>query len=137
MERGVHRTSDCGISDLMIDRQVYYVIAIASAATLIGYLFIPSIKIPHEKGDRLKTLLAGIKYVRDKPIVLGGLTIDLLMVGLVQSWFYYRICRGYPSRGSRGTWIDARNAGDRQRADGVFLDRRHELVVRVSTLGSL
>ncbi len=67
---------------LMIDRQVYYVIAIASAATLIGYLFIPSIKIPHEKGDRLKTLLAGIKYVRDKPIVLGGLTIDLLMVGL-------------------------------------------------------
>ncbi|MBU24967.1 MAG: MFS transporter [Gammaproteobacteria bacterium] len=67
---------------LMIDRQIYHAIALASAATLIGYLFIPSIKISQEKGDKLKTLLAGIKYVRDKPIILGGLTIDLLMVGL-------------------------------------------------------
>ncbi len=67
---------------LMIDREIYNVIALVSAATLIGYLFIPSIKIPREKGDRLGTLLAGIKYVHDKPIILGGLTIDLLMVGL-------------------------------------------------------
>ena len=67
---------------LMIDREIYNVIALVSAATLIGYLFIPSIKIPREKDDRLGTLLAGIKYVRDKPIILGGLTIDLLMVGL-------------------------------------------------------
>lgn len=66
---------------LMLDRQIYGVIALASAATLIGYLFIPSIRIPQEKGDRLKTLLAGIQYVRGKPIILGGLTIDLLMVG--------------------------------------------------------
>ena len=66
---------------LMLDRRIYDVIALASAATLIGYLFIPSIRIPQEKGDRLKTLLAGIQYVRGKPIILGGLTIDLLMVG--------------------------------------------------------
>ena len=66
---------------LLLDRQIYGVIALASAATLIGYLFIPSIRIPQEKGDRLKTLLAGIQYVRGKPIILGGLTIDLLMVG--------------------------------------------------------
>ena len=66
---------------LLLDRQIYAVIALASAATLIGYLFIPSIRIPQEKGDRLKTLLAGIQYVRGKPIILGGLTIDLLMVG--------------------------------------------------------
>ena len=66
---------------LMLDRRIYDVIALASAATLIGYLFIPSIRIPQEKGDRLKTLLAGIQYVRAKPIILGGLTIDLLMVG--------------------------------------------------------
>ncbi len=66
---------------LLLDRRIYDVIALASAATLIGYLFIPSIRIPQEKGDRLKTLLAGIQYVRGKPIILGGLTIDLLMVG--------------------------------------------------------
>lgn len=66
---------------LLLDRQIYGVIALASAATLIGYLFIPSIRIPQEQGDRLKTLLAGIQYVRGKPIILGGLTIDLLMVG--------------------------------------------------------
>ena len=66
---------------LMLGRRIYDVIALASAATLIGYLFIPSIRIPQEKGDRLKTLLAGIQYVRGKPIILGGLTIDLLMVG--------------------------------------------------------
>ena len=66
---------------LMLDRRIYDVIALASAATLIGYLFIPSIRIPQEKGDRLKTLLADIQYVRGKPIILGGLTIDLLMVG--------------------------------------------------------
>ncbi|MGB1849219.1 MAG: MFS transporter, partial [Litorivicinaceae bacterium] len=66
---------------LMLDRRIYDVIALASAATLFGYLFIPSIRIPQEKGDRLKTLLAGIQYVRGKPIILGGLTIDLLMVG--------------------------------------------------------
>ena len=98
---------------LMIDRQVYYVIALASAATLIGYLFIPSIKIPQEKGDRLKTLLAGIKYVRDKPIVLGGLTIDLLMVGLGSVMVLLPVFAADILRGSRGTWIDARNAGDR------------------------
>ena len=66
---------------LLLDRRIYDVIALASAATLIGYLFIPSIRIPQEKGDRLQTLLAGIQYVRGKPIILGGLTIDLLMVG--------------------------------------------------------
>jgi len=66
---------------LLLDRRIYDGIALASAATLIGYLFIPSIRIPQEKGDRLKTLLAGIQYVRGKPIILGGLTIDLLMVG--------------------------------------------------------
>lgn len=66
---------------LLLDRRIYDVIALASAATLIGYLFIPSIRIPQEKGDRLATLLAGIQYVRGKPIILGGLTIDLLMVG--------------------------------------------------------
>jgi MFS family permease len=66
---------------LLLDRRIYDVIALASAATLIGYLFIPSIRIPQEQGDRLKTLLAGIQYVRGKPIILGGLTIDLLMVG--------------------------------------------------------
>jgi predicted MFS family arabinose efflux permease len=65
----------------LLDRQIYEVIAVASAATLIGYLFIPTIRISQEPGDRLKTLLAGIQYVRGKPIILGGLTIDLLMVG--------------------------------------------------------
>jgi len=48
---------------------------------LIGYLFIPAIRIPQEQGGKLKTLLAGIQYVRGQPIILGGLTIDLLMVG--------------------------------------------------------
>ncbi len=66
---------------MLLDRQIYEVIAMASAATLIGYLFIPTIRIPQEAGDRLKTLLAGIQYVRRRPIILGGLTIDLLMVG--------------------------------------------------------
>ena len=66
---------------LLLDRQIYAVIAVASASTLIGYLFVPTIKIPQETGDRLKTLLAGIQYVRGRPIILGGLTIDLLMVG--------------------------------------------------------
>ena len=58
---------------LLLDRQIYEVIALASAATLIGYLFIPTIRIPQEKGDRLKPLLAGIQYVRGRPIILGGL----------------------------------------------------------------
>ncbi|MDC0882455.1 MFS transporter [Litorivicinus sp.] len=66
---------------LALDRGVYDIIAVASAATLIGYLFIPAIRIPQEQGDKLKTLLAGIQYVRGQPIILGGLTIDLLMVG--------------------------------------------------------
>ena len=66
---------------LALDRGVYDVIVVASAATLVGYLFIPAIRIPQEQGGKLKTLLAGIQYVRGQPIILGGLTIDLLMVG--------------------------------------------------------
>ena len=35
---------------LLLDRRIYDVIALASAATLIGYLFIPSIRIPSGEG---------------------------------------------------------------------------------------
>jgi MFS family permease len=70
-----------GILILWIDRLIYPFIALITLSTLLGYLALPIMRMKASNNRRLDEILAGMKYVRGHSIILGGLTIDLLMVG--------------------------------------------------------
>ncbi len=64
------------------DREVYVWIAGFLALALLGYSAIPVFRVVHLQGRTLKSFMAGLHYVWSHPVLLGGLSVDVLMVGL-------------------------------------------------------
>lgn len=64
-----------------IDRGVYGFITIALLLALLGYGFIPVFRVTHLAGRTLQSFMAGLSYVWRHPVLLGGLSVDVLMVG--------------------------------------------------------
>lgn len=65
-----------------VDRGVYGFIAGFLGLALLGYSAIPVFRVVHTQGRTLKSFLAGLSYVWRNPVLLGGLSVDVLMVGL-------------------------------------------------------
>lgn len=111
-----------------LDRGVYGCITVALALTLVGYAFIPVFRVTHLAGRTLKSFVAGLSYVWHHPILLGGLTVDVLMVGFGSVFvllpifavdvlgvgpFELGLMRAAPAAGSIcvGLWIASRSEG--------------------------
>lgn len=64
-----------------LDRDVYALITVALVVALLGYALIPVFRVTHLAGRTLKSFMAGMSYVWRHPVLLGGLSVDVLMVG--------------------------------------------------------
>lgn len=71
-----------GLLIAWVDRGVYLLISGFLVLALAGYALLPIFRVVHTEGRTLSALMAGMTYVWRHPIVLGGLSVDVLMVGL-------------------------------------------------------
>ncbi len=71
-----------GLLIAWVDREVYVFIVGFLALALVGYSAIPVFRVVHLSGRTLSSFMAGLGYVRRNPILLGGLSVDVLIVGL-------------------------------------------------------
>ena len=71
-----------GFLILFFDRQVYWSMGICVLIAALSYLALPALKIDEPLQRGREQLLAGLKFVWAKPILLGSLSLDLLAVGL-------------------------------------------------------
>ncbi len=63
------------------DRSVYFVIAAVILVAIAGYSVIPTFRITHTTDRTLKSFFDGLRFVKNQPVILGGITVDMLMVG--------------------------------------------------------
>ena len=67
---------------LWLDRDIYPVIAASLLTVMVAYLLLPFMPAVDSSKRDWQSLIAGWQYVRNQPIILGSLSIDMLAVGL-------------------------------------------------------
>ncbi|RZO80580.1 MAG: MFS transporter [Litorivicinaceae bacterium] len=70
-----------GFLIVWFDRSVYFVIAGIILFALLGYALIPTFRVTHTTSRTLRSFFDGMRFVKNQSIILGGLTVDMLMVG--------------------------------------------------------
>jgi len=70
-----------GLLIAWLDRSTYFVIASLIAIAFVNLYLVPTFKVAHSTDRTLRSFFDGLRFVKNQPVILGGLTVDMLMVG--------------------------------------------------------
>lgn len=63
-----------------IDHKIYWSLALLNFASTVFFLFLPQLAHVRPTGRGLEQVLGGIRYIKQSPIVLGSISLDLFAV---------------------------------------------------------